>query len=466
MPDAKLRELGCSKAAKKALEVFFGPHPKIDALFSKREGLTDADFDEIQALAAKWNADEAGKPNCEEYDEESGAVMKSDPTPGISPEVVAHILESFSPALVREQRELIEKLQNQVQGMQASVEEAEDLRDSNKQMMRRLNLHVKEKVGPAVKKWLHDLGKDRSAHHVANAKTWIEAFIKVLPAQDECPLSELRRQHIALWLRDMNKKPRTLQNRRNFVTGFARWCANEYDLVNPFQNLPTIRGVSIQDKVVAIQKYDDFKQLLAALEAQPYWKTLVAICVLAGPREGELLRLRTCDIKANWLEIYSTKTDRKFRAVPIEETLLASIIKSHVERRRHEIETASSPLPLKSDLLFPSLAAPGTIKRTKSRPESWSGPRAFLTAFERVMVTAQKAECNSPAFKNSNIWDHTPQIYRHTFGSILARAGKSAVQVSRMMGNTPGVAATHYIDQCSHLEPWPVTWPKRLLEEL
>jgi hypothetical protein len=58
VPDAKLRELGCSKAAKKALEIFFGPHPKIDALFKKREGLTDADFEEIQALAEKWNAEE------------------------------------------------------------------------------------------------------------------------------------------------------------------------------------------------------------------------------------------------------------------------------------------------------------------------------------------------------------------------------------------------------------------------
>ena len=466
VPDAKLRELGCSKAAKKALEVFFGPHPKIDALFTKREGLTDADFEEIQALAEKWNAEEAGKPNCEEYDEESGAVIKSDPLPSISPEIVAQILERFSPTLVREQRDQIGKLEHQLQAMQSSVDEVEDLRDANKQMMRRLNLHVKEKIGPAETKWLRDLAKDRTASHTSSARIWIEHFIATLPGQDEFRLSDLRRQHIAAWLRAMNKKPRTLQNRRNFLTGFARWCANEYDLVNPFQNLPTIRGVSVQDKVVTIQKFDDFKQLLAALEPQPYWKTLVATCVLAGPREGELLRLRLGDIKSNWLEVHSSKTDQKFRAVPIEETLLLPLLQSHIKRRQNERDSALSPVPLKSDLLFPSLAAPGTIKRTKSKPENWSGPRAFLTAFERAMTVARNAECNSQNFKASPNWEHTPQIYRHTYGSILARTGRSALQISRLMGNSPGVAATHYIDQGSHLEPWPVQWPKRLVQEL
>ena len=102
VPEAKLRELGGSKAAKKALEVYIGPHTIIDGLFKKREGLTDADFEEIQALAEKWNAEEAGKANSEEYDEESGTVIRSDPTPSISPEIVAQILERFSPALVRE----------------------------------------------------------------------------------------------------------------------------------------------------------------------------------------------------------------------------------------------------------------------------------------------------------------------------------------------------------------------------
>ncbi len=225
---------------------------------------------------------------------------------------------------------------------------------------------------------------------------------------------------------------------------------NEYDLVNPLQDLPTIRGVSIQDKVKAIQDFDEFKQLLAALESQHYWKSLVAICVLAGPREGELLRLRFSDLKTNWFEIHSSKTDRKFRAVPLEETLLFSIVETHLTNRKHERETASSPLPLKSDLLFPSLAAPGTIERTKSKPESWSGPRAFLTAFDRAMDIAKVASCNSDKFKASGIWDFTPQIYRHTFGSILARAGRSALQISRLMGNSPTVASTHYVDQCSH----------------
>jgi|ERR1043165_1093187 hypothetical protein len=39
-------------------QVFFGPHPRIDALFENKGGLTEADFAEIQALAEKWNAEE------------------------------------------------------------------------------------------------------------------------------------------------------------------------------------------------------------------------------------------------------------------------------------------------------------------------------------------------------------------------------------------------------------------------
>ncbi len=213
VPDAKLRELGCSGAAKKALELFFGPHPKIDALFKAREGLTQADLEEIRILADKWNAEEAGQPNCVEYDEESGTVVQSDPGPRVLPELVTHLLENFVPMMVREQREQIKTLENKNQEMQASVDETEDLRQANKQLMRRLNLHVKEKIGRAVTKWLADMAKGRSPGHVANAKTWIENFVETLPEQKEFPLSELRRQHVAAWLRKMDKKPRTLQNR-------------------------------------------------------------------------------------------------------------------------------------------------------------------------------------------------------------------------------------------------------------
>jgi integrase len=353
----------------------------------------------------------------------------------------------------------------QLQSAMAIAAQVKDIQEENKQLLRRLNLHVKEKIGAASKKWLADLRKDRSASHSDNAERWINDFIDSLPGQKDLPLSELRRKHVAAWMRGMDNKPRTLQNRRNFVTGFIRWCVNEYDMVNPFQNLPTIRGVAIQNRVVAIQKFDEFQQLLAALDSVPYWKTLVATCVLAGPREGELLRLKVDAVRTNWLEVSATKTDRKFRVVPIEETVLLPLLTAHVERRRHERETASSTIPLKSDLLFPSLSAPGAIERTKSKPEPWSGPRTFLTAFERTMTLAKATKDISDKLRKSPIWDYTPQIYRHTFGSILARAGKSALQISRLMGNSPSVAATHYIDQFSHLEPWPVQWPKRIVDE-
>jgi integrase len=463
--EVKLREVGYGKAAKKALEIFYGPHAAIEKIFDAERGLTDADLAQVRRLAEKWNVEEAGKPNSEEYDDESGRLIQTDPEPEINPRVVSLVMERFGPALVREQRTQIEQLQMQLQGLSAVAAQVNDLQEENKQLLRRLNLHVKEKIGIAEQKWLGDLRKDRSAQHAENAERWIEKFIETLPGQKDFPLSELRRQHAIAWLRGMSNKPRTLQNRRNFVTGFVRWCVNEYDMINPLQNLPTIKGVSIQNRVVAIQKHDEFKQLLSALDSAPYWKTLVATCVLAGPREGEVLRLRIDDVKPNSLEVHATKTDRRFRVVPIEETELLPLLKAHVERRQNERETATSPVPLKSDLLFPSLSAPGTIERTKSKPEPWSGPRAFLTAFERSMKDARATEQVSDKFRESAIWDYTPQIYRHTFGSILARTGKSALQISRLMGNSPGVAATHYIDQFSHLEPWPVQWPKRIVEE-
>jgi len=304
----KLREVGFGAAAKKAMEIFYGPHELIEKLFENDRGLTDEDLADVKQLAEKWNANAAGVPNCEEYDPDTGQLLKSDPESELNPRVVALVLERFMPAKVRELRDAVDKLETQIQAARADREELLELREDCRQLRRRLNQHVKEKIGKAAKKWYVDIKKSSSARNGRDAERWMSHFIDTLPEKENFPLAELRRQHVIAWLRAMNKKPRTLVKRRNYVTGFSRWCVHEYDLVNPLGELPTIKGVSAQPKVQSILHYHEFEQLLAALE--PYWKTMVATCVLAGPREGELLRMKIDDVSKNGIKIFATKTGR------------------------------------------------------------------------------------------------------------------------------------------------------------
>ena len=462
VPEVKLREVGYGASARKAMEIFYGPHTIIDKLFANDDrGLTDADLREVVERAQAWNATNAGVPNCSEYDKETGHLIETDPMSSVNPQAVAEIMERLMPAKVRELQGTVQSMETEIQSARSDREELKDVRDQNRMLMRRFNLHVKEKIGVAAKKWCVDLKKQCTPRYARDAGAWLTKFILSLPDGDDFPLSELRRQHVVEWIRQMNKKPRTLLKRRNYITGFARWCVHEYDLVNPLQDMPTIKGVGIHEKVTAIQSFKEFQSILKALEAAPYWKTVIALCVLAGPRLGELLRSKIDDVKRGWLDIHSTKTDRRFRVVPIEETVLQPLLDEHIKRRREERESATSAIPLRSDLLFPSIVPAGPIERTKTDPAVWSGGRIFLDTFNAAKATAKSKLPKGDAFRNAPIWKYTPQIFRHTFGSIMARTGMSALQISRLMGNSPEVAATHYIDQCSHLAPWPVKWPTR-----
>jgi integrase len=202
---------------------------------------------------------------------------------------------------------------------------------------------------------------------------------------------------------------------------------------NPIDNASPIRGRR-KEKIVAIRRHADLKEMIDAID-DPYWKTWVAFAMLAGPRFSEQVYAEKSHVLLDqgYALIYSRKTGRE-RRVPIERTILKPILESYVPT-------------VTTRWLFPNLLGESVVKRKLTPEVVWSSNKNWAETWEKVQVR------NPEAY----YWSHGPKEWRHSFGTALGHVGKSSVEISHLMGNSPNVAMRFYVAPTNSAR-WPLEW--------
>ena len=138
-----------------------------------------------------------------------------------------------------------------------------------------------------------------------------------------------------------------------------------------------------------------------------YLKTIVTVAIYAGPRRGELLRLRwsNVDFNLNAINFTETKTN-KDRSVPME--------------------------PIVRDAL------------SRLRDSAGDAEYVFVNPDTKTRYTDVKKSF-SAACREASITDFRFHDLRHTFGTRLADAGVDVVKIKELMGHASIVTTMRYM---------------------
>jgi integrase len=166
-----------------------------------------------------------------------------------------------------------------------------------------------------------------------------------------------------------------------------------------------------------LESLDRIDEQLAAVEHDPVLHAAVAIAIYAGLRRSELI----------WLEKKDVDLDRH----------QIHIHAKTVDGESWQPKTAESTRAIRiSDALFSILRR---YRPSKSSPWYLPAPmggRWQPDGFNRTLERANKRA----GLKSSWL------VFRHTFGSMLAKANVSLFKIAKLMGNSPEIARRHYAD--------------------
>ena len=154
--------------------------------------------------------------------------------------------------------------------------------------------------------------------------------------------------------------------------------------------------------------FEEEDRLFAKLTGnREYLSPIVTVAIYAGPRRGELLKLRWSDVDfaLNTINFKQTKTN-KDRSVPME--------------------------PIVPSVLLELREVAGELEYVFVNPDT--GMR--YTEVKRSFASA----C-----REAGISDFTFHDLRHTFGTRLADAGVDVVKIKELMGHASIVTTMHYI---------------------
>lgn len=462
VPPLKLRELGRGPATKRALEIFYGQSPIIERMFGLT--LTEGDLDTIAASVEETLRPVVKALQTPDAETLIPNVWQAELVARIAPHLTRVELEKYLPERVKEIRDYAGQLEQKLQAVAVDLQELADLRIENRELRRQLDKHVTATLGEAIALYLSESERKNSRVHYKQGKRNLESFRDSLPAKGDTPLRDVRRADVKAWVASFARAdgkngapdPKTILKRRNFVTNFFRWCIDQYELFNPVEHLTPVDGSTDSKPIVAIDRLAHLQTLFATLASVPYWKALVMTATLAGPREGELFRLRIGDVnlESNLLRIWGQKTKRE-RSVPIEQTTLLPVLREHVARRNAEREDPAAPAAFKTDLLFPATVESGPMERKLTEAGTWSHSRTFLNAWARVRAVIAKTygtDLSAPYFA------YGPAEWRRTFATALGLTGHDATRIAHMMGNSDAVAYTHYVKSVPVENRWPFRW--------
>jgi integrase/recombinase XerC len=196
---------------------------------------------------------------------------------------------------------------------------------------------------------------------------------------------------------------------------FYKWAVRTRRATdNPFDGIKLLKEVRASDIAYCTREERDRVIGLAKAAGQADWLA-VPLALYAGLRRGEAYRVdwRDVNLATRRLAVPTSKTKRP-RRVPINSALLAMLLEVPETGRR-------------------GLVAPA--------PDGCGSAVDRATTLAKTIRRLAGAEPN-PVPARLIGWN----VFRHTFGSLLAQAGVSLDKICAWMGNTPEVCRRHYAE--------------------
>jgi integrase len=202
------------------------------------------------------------------------------------------------------------------------------------------------------------------------------------------------------------RKPASVNRELAILSGIFR-MAVDYDEItdNPCRKVQKLPENNQRTRHLSFEEED---RLFAKLTGnREYLRSIVTVAIYAGPRRGELLKLRWSDVDfaLNTINFKQTKTN-KDRSVPME--------------------------PIVRSVLLELREVAGDVEYVFVNPDT--GTR--YTEVKRSFASA----C-----REAGISDFTFHDLRHTFGTRLADAGVDIVKIKELMGHASIVTTMRYI---------------------
>jgi len=202
------------------------------------------------------------------------------------------------------------------------------------------------------------------------------------------------------------RKPATVNRELAILSGIFRMAVDYEEITdNPCRKVESLPENNQRTRHLSFEEED---RLFAKLTGErDYLRALVTVAIYAGPRRGELLKLRWSDVDfaLNTINFKQTKTN-KDRSVPME--------------------------PIVRSVLLELREVAGDLEYVFVNPDT--GTR--FTEVKRSFASA----C-----REAGISDFTFHDLRHTFGTRLADAGVDVVKIKELMGHASIVTTMRYI---------------------
>lgn len=296
------------------------------------------------------------------------------------------------------------------------------------------------------KKAKANLNRDYAARIIAIANE----FTRGLP-ETVRTLADVTTSQCSAWL---NRKlegydPRHIRSaRREYrkqLAALLNWSAREYGHPSPIAGVSTTKTTDIEEELQDIIWHSK-EDIEAAIDAAPneYWRAIISTLAYSGLRLTELVYLRVSDVAL-------TASGGTISVSSVDDGAGGHHkLKSHNSRRTLDVH---------KKLLLPRLRA----YIAKGHPGEFyffAIPRATMRERERD-VNGGLAERWVPSTLSTMLRGHpggkrrkatlgilpdgmTARTLRHSFGSLLLRAGKNYAEVAAALGDTIEVVKRHY----------------------
>jgi integrase len=202
------------------------------------------------------------------------------------------------------------------------------------------------------------------------------------------------------------RKPATVNRELATLSGIFRMAVDYEEISdNPCRKVESLPENNQRTRHLSFEEED---RLFAKLTGErDYLRPLVTVAIYAGPRRGELLKLRwsNVDFGLNLINFTETKTNRD-RAVPME--------------------------PIVREALLEFSQPGGNAEYVFTNPDSGTRYTDVKKSF-------------SAACREAGITNFTFHDLRHTFGTRLADAGVDVVKIKELMGHASIVTTMRYI---------------------
>jgi len=201
------------------------------------------------------------------------------------------------------------------------------------------------------------------------------------------------------------RKPASVNRELAILSGIFR-MAVDYDEIteNPCRKVDSLPENNQRTRHLSFEEED---RLFAKLTVRQHLRPLVTVALYAGPRRGELLKLRwaNVDFGLNLINFTETKTNKN-RAVPME--------------------------PIVREALLELSQQVGDAEYVFTNPDTGTRYTDVKKSF-------------STACREAGITNFTFHDLRHTFGARLADAGVDVVKIKELMGHASIVTTMRYI---------------------